>query len=109
MKAISIHTLATVLALVFVIVFSISAYSEKEFDVKLKITIEDIILTATVLNNKTSREFISLLPLTLTLKDYAGTEKISDLPKRLSTESAPSGSDPSVGDTLIIRRVSTSA
>lgn len=38
------------------------------------------------------------LPLTLTLKDYAGTEKISDLPKRLSTEGAPSGSDPSVGD-----------
>jgi len=34
----------------------------------------------------------------LTLKDYAETEKISDLPKKLSTESAPSGSDPSVGD-----------
>ena len=27
-----------------------------------------------------------------------GTEKISDLPKRLSTEGAPSGSDPAVGD-----------
>jgi hypothetical protein len=34
----------------------------------------------------------------LTLEDYAGTEKISNLPKRLSTENAPSGSDPSVGD-----------
>jgi hypothetical protein len=34
----------------------------------------------------------------LTLEDYAGTEKISNLPKRLSTEGAPSGSDPSVGD-----------
>jgi hypothetical protein len=34
----------------------------------------------------------------LTLKDYAGTEKISDLPRKLSTQGAPSGSDPSVGD-----------
>ena len=39
-----------------------------------------------------------MLPLTLTLKDYAGTEKISDLPRKLSTQGAPSGSDPSVGD-----------
>ena len=31
-------------------------------------------------------------------KNYAGAEKISDLPKRLSTKDAPSGSDPSVGD-----------
>jgi hypothetical protein len=32
------------------------------------------------------------------LEDYAGTEKISYLPRRLSTEGAPAGSDPSVGD-----------
>jgi hypothetical protein len=30
--------------------------------------------------------------------DYAATEKISDLPRRLSTEGAPPGSDPSIGD-----------
>lgn len=41
---------------------------------------------------------MSLLPLTLTLTDYGETEKISDLPKKLSTEGAPFGSDPSVGD-----------
>lgn len=51
-----------------------------------------------MLDNATSRDFISLLPLSLTLSDYAGTEKVSDLPRRLSTEGAPSGSDPSVGD-----------
>jgi hypothetical protein len=49
-------------------------------------------------DSKTTQDFISLLPLTLTLEDYAGTEKISDLPKGLSTEDTPSGSDPSVGD-----------
>ena len=65
---------------------------------KIRLTAGDTVLTATMLDNETSRDFISLLPLTLTLKDYSGTEKISDLPKRLSTQSAPSGSDPSVGD-----------
>jgi hypothetical protein len=55
-------------------------------------------ITATLLDSKATQDFVSLLPLTLTLEDYAGTEKISYLPKRLSTEGAPSGSDPSVGD-----------
>ena len=45
-----------------------------------------------------TRDFVSLLPLTLTLEDYSATEKISDLPRRLSTEGAPPGSDPSIGD-----------
>ena len=49
-------------------------------------------------DNPTARDFISLLPLTLTLEDYAKTEKISDLPRTLTKERAPSGSDPSVGD-----------
>lgn len=65
---------------------------------KIRITIGDTALTATLNDSKTSRDFISLLPLTLILEDYAGTEKVSDLPKRLSTEDAPAGSNPSVGD-----------
>ncbi len=71
----------------------------KEADsMKIRLKVGDTLLTATLIDSATVRDFISLLPLTLTLKDYAGTEKISDLPKRLSTEGAPSGSDPSVGD-----------
>jgi hypothetical protein len=46
----------------------------------------------------TARDFVSLLPLTLTLEDYNRTEKISDLPKKLSTHGAPAGVDPSRGD-----------
>ena len=65
---------------------------------KIRLKVGDKLLTATLIDSATARDLISLLPLTLTLKDYAGTEKISDLPKRLSTEGAPSGSDPSVGD-----------
>jgi hypothetical protein len=55
-------------------------------------------MTATLFDNKTTQDFISLLPLTLTFEDYGETEKISYLPTRLSTEDAPSGSDLSVGD-----------
>jgi hypothetical protein len=65
---------------------------------KLRVDIEGTTITATLLDTETSRDFVSLLPLTLTLEDYAATEKISYLSRRLSTEGAPPGSDPSVGD-----------
>jgi len=65
---------------------------------KIRLKVGDKVLIATLFDSKTTRDFISLLPLTLTLEDYARTEKVSGLPKRLSTEGAPSGSDPSVGD-----------
>ena len=65
---------------------------------KIRIKLDNKTLTATLADNATSADFVSLLPLTLTLKNYASTEKISDLPKRLSTKGAPAGSDPDAGD-----------
>lgn len=65
---------------------------------KIDIKVRNQVVTATLIDSKTTRDFVSLLPLTLTLEDYANTEKISNLPKRLSTEDAPPGSDPAVGD-----------
>jgi len=91
--------LAVILAGILVSVFSMVTISEAQGDsMKIRLKVGDTVLTATLIDSATTRDFISLLPLTLTLKDYAETEKISDLPKKLSTESAPSGSDPSVGD-----------
>ena len=99
--------LTVILAGIFISVFSIVTISEaltmksgkEQADrMKIRLKVGDTVLTATLIDSKTTRDFISLLPLTLTLEDYAGTEKISDLPKRLSTEGAPSGTDPSVGD-----------
>lgn len=55
-------------------------------------------LLATMSDNAAARDFLSLLPLTLTLDDYNKTEKVSDLPKRLSTQGTPNGFDPDVGD-----------
>jgi hypothetical protein len=90
---------AVILAGILVSVFSMVTISEAQGNrMKIRLNVGDTVLTATLIDSVTSRDFVSLLPITLTLKDYAGTEKISDLPKRLSTENAPSGSDPSVGD-----------
>jgi hypothetical protein len=36
--------------------------------------------------------------MTLTSSDYGGTEKVAALPRRLSTENAPEGMEPSIGD-----------
>lgn len=37
-----------------------------------------------LLDNEPAKEFLSLLPLTVTLEDYAGSEKISSLPHKLN-------------------------
>jgi hypothetical protein len=66
--------------------------------VKINIRLGDRIIPARLNDSKAAQDFASLLPLSLTLEDYASTEKISDLPKRLSTDGSPPGFDPSVGD-----------
>lgn len=65
---------------------------------KISIRLQDKVITATLMDNATSRDFVSLLPMSLTLEDYAATEKISDLPRKLSTEGSSAGSTPSIGD-----------
>jgi hypothetical protein len=65
---------------------------------KIQLTIEGRKVLATLDDNATARDFLALLPLTLTLTDYNRTENVSDLPRRLSTEGAPDGIDPAIGD-----------
>ena len=55
-------------------------------------------LAATLDDSPVARDFLALLPLELTLEDYAAKEKISDLPRRLDTTSAPAGAPGAVGD-----------
>lgn len=43
-------------------------------------------------------ELSAMLPLTLKIRDFNGTEKISDLPERLSEKDAPEGVTPEAGD-----------
>ena len=65
---------------------------------RIHIIAGETVLRATLPDTPTARDFASLLPLTLTLTDYAGTEKVSDLPRRLATADASPGADPAPGD-----------
>ena len=49
-------------------------------------------------DNQASRDFLEMLPLTLTFEDFNNTEKIATLPNELSTEGQPSGYIPKTGD-----------
>jgi hypothetical protein len=66
--------------------------------VQVRITTGEQRWTATLDDNATARDFAALLPLSLPLSDYAGTEKISDLPRKLTTAGAPQGITPQAGD-----------
>ena len=65
---------------------------------KIRLIVGGRSITATLIDTPTTRDFLSRLPLTLTLEDYASTEKIAYLTRKLSEEGAPEGVDPSAGD-----------
>ena len=65
---------------------------------KIQIELDGTVIFATLDDNPTVRDFIARLPLTVELKDYASTEKVGFLPDKLTTQSAPPGSTPVVGD-----------
>ena len=50
-------------------------------------------------DNPAVRDFLSMFPLTLTLEEFAGREKISYLPRKLRHGGSP-GSDPENGDLI---------
>ena len=67
--------------------------------VKIAIDIQGQTITATLKENSQAvHDFVAQLPLSLTLTDYAATEKIADLPKRLSTQGEPAGTAAQAGD-----------
>ena len=53
---------------------------------KIRLRIDNKVLTATLADNKTARDFVSLLPLTLTMNDLFGREKFGHLPRAISEE-----------------------
>ena len=74
------------------------AMGQEAGTMRIRLTIDGKAVEATLLDNATTRDFLSLLPMTLTLEDYASTEKIGYPPRKLSIAGAPAGVDPSVGD-----------
>ena len=72
---------------------------QRENQVKIAIDIQGQTITATLKANSAAvNDFVAQLPLSLTLTDYASTEKIADLPKRLSTQGEPAGTSAQTGD-----------
>lgn len=65
---------------------------------RIRMTVADQTFTAVLEDSEAARDFAALLPIELTLSDYNRTEKVADLPRRLSTAGAPEGVDPAVGD-----------
>ena len=65
---------------------------------RIKLTVNGNEIFVRLDNNVASRDFLEMLPLTLTFEDFNNTEKIATLPNELSTEGLPSGYTPEVGD-----------
>lgn len=65
---------------------------------RIKLTVNENEVFVKLEDNVASREFLEMLPLTLTFEDFNNTEKIATLPEELSTEGLPSGYTPEVGD-----------
>src|SRR5947209_2316577 len=71
--------------------------TERRAKVKIRIKVADKAIIATVANNETARDFLSVLPLRVSMSDLFGREKYGDLPKALS-ENGPSKNSYEVGD-----------
>lgn len=65
---------------------------------RIKLTVNGNEIFVRLDNNVASRDFLEMLPLTLTFEDFNNTEKIANLPNELSTEGLPSGYTPEIGD-----------
>ena len=60
--------------------------TERANSMKINIKVGDKVVTATLIDSKTTRDFVSLLPLTLTMNDLFGREKFAHLPRVISQE-----------------------
>ncbi|WP_200182788.1 cyclophilin-like fold protein [Tomitella biformata] len=58
---------------------------------------DTVVEVAITPDNSAAQDFLSMLPLTLSVEEYGGREKISYLPRDLDTAQSP-GSRPEVGD-----------
>jgi hypothetical protein len=63
--------------------------SQEASRMKVRIKLEGRSMTATLENSEAGRDFLSMLPVTLTLADYNSAEKIADLPRSCPPEAHP--------------------
>ena len=68
-------------------------------ETRVRFTAGDSEIVVRIADNPTSRDFVSLLPLTLEFEDLAGQEKLSYLPRKLTTTGSAS-SAPANGELI---------
>lgn len=74
------------------------AFAQDATGMKITFTAGDTVLPATLDDTAPARDFASMLPLTLTLEDYHGVEKVADLGRTLDSTGMPPSYEPKTGD-----------
>lgn len=64
----------------------------------IRVTLDGRSVEATLNDSPAARDFAELLPLTLDLEDFHGTERVADLPRELDTSGAPEPAAARTGD-----------
>jgi hypothetical protein len=59
--------------------------AEQANTMKISLKVKDKVLSGTLIDSETTRDFVSLLPLTLTMNDLFRREKFAHLPRAIST------------------------
>ncbi|MFJ1969165.1 cyclophilin-like fold protein [Streptomyces sp. NPDC087903] len=75
-----------------------TAASDRNTAMDIRVTLDGRPVDATLNDSPAARDFAELLPLTLDLEDFHQTERIADLPRRLTTSGAPEPAAPKTGD-----------
>ncbi len=72
--------------------------SDRNTPMDIRVTIDGKPVDATLNDSPAAHDLASLLPLTLGLEDFHGTERIAYPPRKLTTENAPEPQAPKTGD-----------
>ncbi|MEU7474163.1 cyclophilin-like fold protein [Streptomyces sp. NPDC044984] len=72
--------------------------SGRSTSMNIRVTLDGRPVDAVLNDSPAARDFAALLPLTLDLKDFHGTERVTDLPRKLDTAGAPEPVAATVGD-----------
>lgn len=72
--------------------------SDRSTPMDIRVTLDGQPVEATLNDSPAARDLASLLPLTLDLEDFHGTERIAYPPRKLTTDDAPEPTAAKVGD-----------
>ncbi|MEU5718566.1 cyclophilin-like fold protein [Streptomyces sp. NPDC020403] len=75
-----------------------SSPPERSTPMGIQVTLDGRPVDAALNDSPAARDFAELLPLTLDLTDFHSTERVADLPRRLTTDGAPEPAAAEVGD-----------